>query len=293
MDEVRILCAVGARPNFPKIACLNFPGTNYKVLHMGQHTSDEMSGVFLEQLQIKPDYYVTNLEEAKKVMEDFKPHILLVVGDVNSARDACIIGKRLGITIAHIESGLRSFDHTMPEEINRILIDSMADIHFCTEASGMVNLKAEGKKGILTGNTMLQTAERFKKEIDATPLKYKDYILFTAHRPSNVDGKSIKQIEKLLREISKKHTVIFPVHPRTKIKNVGKTILISPQSYFAFHKLMKNAKMVLTDSGGVQEETSYYGVPCLTLRENTERPSTLAYTNTLVGMDIKKIMSLL
>lgn len=283
--KMKILCAVGARPNFPKISRFTFPGQDYRILHMGQHTSDEMSGIFLEQLEIQPDYFVTSLDEAKNIMEGFKPDILIVVGDVNSARDACIIGKRLGIQIAHIESGLRSFDHTMPEEINRVLIDSMADIHFCTEQSGVDNLRKEGKNGILVGNTMLTTAEYYKDKIDMMPLEYKDYILFTAHRPSNVDGKNIKDIEKLLRNISKKYTVVFPVHPRTKLKNVGDTICIPPQSYFAFHKLLKNARLVITDSGGIQEETTYYKVPCLTLRENTERPSTLQGTNKLVNFE--------
>lgn len=289
MDE-KVLIAIGARPNFPKISRLRFNGAKeVKILHMGQHTSDEMSGVFLEQLEIKPNYFVTNLDEAKKVMEEYRPDFLIVVGDVNSARDACIIGKRLGIKIIHIESGLRSFDHSMPEEINRILIDSMSDILLCTEQSGMDNLKKEGKRGTLIKNPMLVTAEYYQDKIDAEPLLYKDYILFTAHRPSNVDD--VGKLEELLRKISENNTVIFPVHPRTKVEDVGNTILIPPQSYFSFHKLMKNAKLVITDSGGVQEETTFYKVPCLTIRENTERPSTITEgTNMLVGMDIDIIM---
>lgn len=291
MDEkLKILCAVGARPNFPKVARLSpyLKDTDFRILHMEQHTSDEMSGIILKQLEITPEYF----GKAEEVMKEFKPHILIVVGDVNSAKEACLIGKKLGIKIAHIESGLRSFDLTMPEEINRIVIDLMADIHFVTEQSGMDNLEKEDIKGILVGNTMFDTARYYQKQIDAQPLPYKDYILFTAHRPSNVDGDSIIQIEELLQKLSEKYTVVFPIHPRTKVKNVGKTILLPPQSYFAFHKLLKNAKWVLTDSGGVQEEAWFYHVPCLTLRENTERPSTLEW-NKLVGMDTKRILSLL
>lgn len=289
MDEIKILCVVGARPNFPKIAGLKFPG-DYRILHMGQHSSDEMSGIFLEQLGIKPYYFTHSLGEVEKVMQEFKPHRLIVVGDVNSARDACIIGKRQGIMIIHIESGLRSFDHSMPEEINRILIDALSDVHYCTEESAVINLMKEGIEGILIDNPMLTTAESFQKEIDAQPLEYKDYILFTAHRPSNVDGESIQKVEYLLRKLSENHTVIFPVHPRTKLGDVGKTILLPPQSYFAFHKLLKNAKLVITDSGGVQEEANYYKVKCLTMRDNTERPSTLLGTNILVGTDPDTIL---
>lgn len=276
---MNILCAIGARPNFVKVSRLKeaFEGHDFRFVHMGQHTSDEMSGVFLRQLEIKPDYY--DIEKAF----DFNPDLLIVVGDVNSARDACIYGKRKGVKIAHIESGLRSFNNSMPEEINRMLIDQMADIHFVTEESGLRNLYREGKDGYIVGNTMIDTAMYYAEKIKRAKATPKDYILFTAHRPSNVDGEAIKNIDRILSDLTKKYTVVFPVHPRTKIGQTD-AILLPPLDYFSFHKLVKNASLVVTDSGGLQEESSFYGVPCLTIRNDTERPVTVTHgTNWVVG----------
>lgn len=266
MDEImKVLCCIGARPNFVKVACFPeaFKNFEYRVVHLGQHKSDEMSGVFLEQFGIKPDYF--GLDEAL----EWTPDVVLVIGDVNSQRDACLKAKRGGFKVAHIESGLRSFDMSMPEELNRIIIDHLSDYRFVTEQSGIDNLKAEGLEGYLVGNTMIDTAKKFGDE----------YILFTAHRPSNVDGDSLDKVENLLAELQKKYKVVFPVHPRTKLPG------LPPQDYLSFQNLLRGARLVVTDSGGVQEEAVYWHIPCLTLRENTERPLTLQFGNKLVNFE--------
>ncbi|GAI12439.1 unnamed protein product, partial [marine sediment metagenome] len=226
--------------------------------------------------------YQTKLEDGFVVIE--VPDLVIVVGDVNSSLAGALAAYGLKIPIAHIEAGLRSFDKTMPEELNRIQIDKISDYLFVTEPSGVKNLKAEGitKNVFLVGNTMIDT------------LKKEDYAVLTLHRPSNVDNKqNLKRLIDIMITISKKIKIIYPVHPRANknlmdlaLHSKGKLPLqiMDPLPYHEFVKLMKGAKFVLTDSGGIQEETTYLNIPCLTLRENTERPITITKgTNVLCG----------
>ncbi len=291
MPPKKIILIAGARPNFMKIAPLLPHLKNYKIIFTGQHYG-KMSQDFLLP---KPDYNL-NLEtsdfsiialEIIKILKKEKPDLVIVVGDVNSSLAGAFAADILYIKLAHIEAGLRSFDRSMPEEQNRIMIDRHSDYLFVTEPSGVRNLKAEGitKNVFLVGNTMIDTLHK------------EDYAVLTLHRPSNVDTKkSLKKVLKIITKISKKIKIIFPVHPRTKKAlekfNVKLTLSqIDPLPYPKFIKLVKGAKFVLTDSGGIQEETSYLNIPCLTLRENTERPITIEKgTNVLCGLDKKKIL---
>lgn len=273
------------------------------ICHTGQHYDEAMSKIFFNDLELpKPDFYLgvgsashavqtaKIMVEFEKVLLDIKPDLVIVAGDVNSTIACALTAVKLGIKVAHIEAGLRSFDRSMPEEINRILTDAVSDYLFVTEKSGLVNLKNEGiskKKIFFVGNTMIdslvqylpaiKTSRVFEKNI----IQRNNYVLVTMHRPSNVDDeKSLTVIMKMLERISKNTVVIFPVHPRTKkkIKNINinkKIILTPPLGYIDFLALMKYAKLVITDSGGIQEETTYLGVQCITLRKNTERPVTV------------------
>ena len=328
----KILIIVGTRPNFIKVTRFkelvkNHPNLNVEIVHTGQHWDRNMSQVFFEEFGLKPDYMLE--ASSHSVVDQFasmmaklselilsigKPDLMIVPGDVNSTLAAALVANKLGIKLAHLESGLRSNDREMPEEINRILTDEISDYYFVTEQSGLDHLSHENKKGkaYFVGNTMIDTLVHFEPQIDQSTIldrleiTDKPYILVTLHRPSNVD--SLEGQEKIIRlftELSQKFTIVFPIHPRTR-KNFeaanqvlqwtenGNLHLLDPLGYFDFQKLVKHADFILTDSGGIQEESTYRQVPCLTLRENTERPITVELgTNTLVPFDEDFILSLI
>ncbi|MBN2406685.1 MAG: UDP-N-acetylglucosamine 2-epimerase (non-hydrolyzing) [Elusimicrobia bacterium] len=322
----KIILVAGARPNFMKVypvyKALAKNGKFKPVLvHTGQHYDSNMSGNFFKDFGLPaPDIYLgvgsashavqtaRIMMEFEKVCLDEKPDIVVVVGDVNSTLACSLTASKLLIPIAHIESGLRSFDREMPEEINRLITDAISDYLFVTCMDGKRNLLNEGipgKKIFFVGNTMIDTLKTFKPRIGNSGYwkKYgKEYALLTLHRPSNVDGrKTFIGILKALDVIQKRIKIVFPVHPRTmnsmsnpeikkKIKKMDNLILTGPLGYMDFMSLVMNAKLVLTDSGGIQEETTVLGVPCLTLRRNTERPVTITEgTNILVGDDPDRI----
>lgn len=326
----RILTCVGTRPNLIKITQLDkwfaaYPHIQHSLLHTGQHYDDKMNDVFFRELGIrKPDVFLninqgTQVNVISAIMNEFEKHILanrpdlvMVPGDVNSSFACAFVAQRHGIPVAHIESGLRSFDMTMPEEANRILVDSLTDLFFVTEESGRVNLLNEGKaenKLVFTGNTMIDSLVAFLPVIEnaeiRNKLNLKDYYLLTFHRPVNVDDASnLTNLAKIIREISQTKQVVFPVHPRTRnrLKEFGLSemlqspniILTEPIGYIDFIHLVKHASAVITDSGGVQEETTYMGVPCITIRPNTERPVTVTEgTNTLATLELPVIFELL
>ena len=322
----KIISVVGARPNFIKIAPLYREFQKHKdqiqhlICHTGQHFDKKMSDIFFEELKLPaPDFYLgvgggSHTEQTAKIMLSFekvvieeKPDLIIVVGDVNSTLACSLVAKKLFVPIAHVESGLRSFDREMPEEINRIVTDVIADYLFVSEKSGLVNLQNEGiakEKVFFVGNIMIDSLVNFLSQINNSKILNElkigknDYILVTFHRPRNVDSR--KYLEKLvnfLNNIAKKKKVVFPIHPRTK-KNMEKfgfnfndnVILIEPVGYIEFLTLLRNAFLVITDSGGIQEETTYLGVQCITVRDNTERPSTVEIgTNQLIGTDLDKV----
>ncbi|MFX1569670.1 MAG: non-hydrolyzing UDP-N-acetylglucosamine 2-epimerase [Promethearchaeota archaeon] len=324
------ICIIGgARPNFMKIAPLikelERQKIEFKLIHTGQHYDYNMSKIFFDNLGIsKPDFFLNvgsashSVQTAKimiefeKVVIEEKPKLIVVVGDVNSTIACALVAKKLQIEVAHVEAGLRSFDEKMPEEINRKLTDQLADYLFVTEESGLINLKNEGaepNKVFFVGNIMIDNLVRnleeardnnYYKELN---LDNKSYGLVTIHRPSNVDTKvDLERVIEVLDYIQSKIKIIFPIHPRTKKNlkffnleeemNKPNVILTEPLGYLEFLNLMMNAKFILTDSGGIQEEASYLKVPILTLRQNTERPITIEKgTNTLIGNDFDKLKS--
>ena len=316
----RILLVAGARPNFMKIAPIarrlaDDPGVfDSKLVHTGQHYSANMSQVFFDELDLpKPD---VNLEvgsgshavQTAQIMErfepvllDFQPHWVVVPGDVNSTLACTLVASKLGFLVAHVEAGLRSFDRSMPEEINRLVTDQLADLLFTPSRDGDENLRHEGvpeEKIRFVGNVMIDTLvcllpkaeERWPSLRERFGLDR--YLLATLHRPSNVDDPAtLSEILSALGEIAREIPVVFPVHPRTRsrIEESGLSpssrnlLLLEPMGYLDFLSLEAHASLVLTDSGGVQEETTYLGVPCLTARPNTERPITVSLgTNRLV-----------
>lgn len=320
---MKILNVVGARPNFMKIAPLMAEYSRHEnihaiLVHTGQHYDGVMSNLFFSELGIpKPDvnlevgsgsHAVQTAEIMKRfepVLIDHKPDVVVVVGDVNSTIACGLVAAKLGTKLAHIEAGLRSFNRSMPEEINRVLTDSISDFLFCTEQSGVDNLIREGipqEKVHLVGNVMIDTLlrneEKAKKSniLSLLNLNGYDFVVLTLHRPSNVDDPVVfGRILDALTIIQNDMPVIFPIHPRAR-KNLvscslGKRVeemsglrLTDPLGYLDFLKLMSNAKVVLTDSGGIQEETTILQIPCLTLRDNTERPITTKLgTNQVVG----------
>lgn len=290
-------------------------------MHTGQHYDEKMSRVFFDDLKIpRPDINLgigggSQAEQTGKIMiafdetlEKLRPDLVVVVGDVNSTVACSLAAAKRGIRVAHVEAGLRSFDWSMPEEINRVLTDRLSDFLFCTEPAAVMNLRREGidrKKIFFVGNVMIDTLLQQKRLAENSSilkelhLGLKPYAVVTLHRPSNVDEpKQLKKIMAVLKKIAQKMPVIFPVHPRTQ-KNLHAwkfeppgVMLIEPLGYLDFLKLIIHADLVLTDSGGIQEETTILGVPCLTLRENTERPITVKQgTNRIVGTSEKKILS--
>ncbi len=320
---MKIISVVGARPNFMKIAPLLREFERYKeiesiLVHTGQHYDKKMSDSFFNELQIKePDINLnvgssSHAIQTAQIMTKFapvlvkeKPDYVIVVGDVNSTLACTITAKKLNISVVHIESGLRSFDRTMPEEINRIVTDSISDILFTTCDDGTNNLLKEGvdkKRIFMVGNSMIDTlAFELKRLTNTSAKNTQDYAVLTLHRPSNVDDKkSLHALLEIFNDISKKIDIKFPVHPRTlnQIKRFKLNKMISPNiellpplSYLNFLRLYKDARLVLTDSGGIQEETSYLNIPCITLRANTERPVTINEgTNILVGTSRTKIL---
>lgn len=332
---MKVLSIVGARPNFMKIAPIYHElarqGIEHFLVHTGQHYDEKMSKLFFEELEIpKPDVNLevgsgTQAEQTAEIMKRLepvlisqRPDLMVVVGDVTSTMAATITAAKLMIPVAHVESGLRSFDRTMPEEINRVITDAVVDYHFTTEESANRNLVREGippEKIFFVGNTMIDSLLKHVDKathssiLDNIGLSRLNYGVVTLHRPSNVDDqKNMTTIIEALAEIASELPLIFPVHPRTRNRlkeyglagfageSVGRKIsggliLTDPLGYLDFLKLLKDARLVFTDSGGIQEETTVLGVPCLTLRENTERPVTVCSgTNMLVGMNGPRIV---
>jgi UDP-N-acetylglucosamine 2-epimerase (non-hydrolysing) len=327
---IKIILVAGARPNFMKIAPLmaafrKRPDIQPILVHTGQHYDRAMSDLFFQQLGIpEPSVNLgvgsaSHAVQTAEIMRSFepvivthKPDAVLVVGDVNSTIACGLVAVKLGVKLIHVEAGLRSFDRTMPEEINRLLTDAISDLLFCSEPSGVENLRREGvpkEKIHFVGNVMIDSLLQHRGRAEHSPIletigiNGRPYTVVTIHRPSNVDDPSmLGQIMEALQEIGRDMPVIFPVHPRTRAmleKGFYKgaasrfsLLLIEPLGYLDFLKLMAHARVVLTDSGGIQEETTILNVPCLTLRENTERPITMEMgTNKLVGSDPVRILA--
>lgn len=321
---MKFLHVVGARPNFMKAATvyrsLAKTGHEQVLVHTGQHYDALMSDVFFKALDIpNPDESLnvgsgSHAQQTSAIMSKFEPVVLarqpdtvLVYGDVNSTVAAALVCVKLGIRVAHVEAGLRSFDRSMPEEINRLVTDQLADMLFTPSSDGDENLAREGiakEKIFLVGNVMIDTLVRFLPDAERIFPRLKEklsldgYGLVTLHRPSNVDdGAAFLPMLKALSELSRELPLVFPVHPRTsqrwaaELKQAGSGLhVIEPLGYLEFLALQQQASVVITDSGGIQEETTYLGTPCLTLRENTERPITITHgTNLLIGRDWEKL----
>ncbi|MCB0732589.1 MAG: UDP-N-acetylglucosamine 2-epimerase (non-hydrolyzing) [Ignavibacteriae bacterium] len=323
----KIISVVGARPNFMKVAPIHRAFEKYKdqvhhlICHTGQHYDEKMSKVFFEDLELpEPEFYLgvgsgSHAEQTANVMIKFeqillkeKPDLIIVVGDVNSTIACSLTASKLHIKVVHVEAGLRSGDRLMPEEVNRVLTDAISDMLFVTEKSGIENLEKEGvskEKVFFAGNVMIDSLAYFKPKVEDSDIhkKYElelnNYVLVTLHRPSNVDNKEqlLKLID-LLNSIAEKRKVLFPIHPRTKnnLNEFGileklntNLILTEPIGYLDFLALTSNAELILTDSGGIQEESTYLGIQCITLRTSTERPITVEVgTNQLLGNDLDK-----
>lgn len=326
---MRITYVYGTRPNFVKMAPViaelrrRLPDGEHTLIHTGQHYDRLMSDVFLEQLDVPDADHMLGvgsgthavqtarvMERLEPILERDRPDMVIAPGDVNSTLAATLVAAKLRVPLAHLESGLRSFDRGMPEEINRIVADEFADwlLLHCEEA--VANLSAEGIPGErmhFVGNTMIDSLvaveERFRATATAATLGLRkgDYLLVTLHRPALVDGPLLADVVARLVEIARELPVVFPVHPRTRkrieqlgLRPAAAVRLIEPLSYLEFLSLQSDARAVLTDSGGVQEETTYLGVPCFTLRDNTERPVTVrAGTNTLLGLEPDHIADIL
>ena len=307
-------------------AYADYPDIESILVHTGQHYDDRMSDLFFHQLGIpEPDINLevgsgSHAAQTAEIMKAFEPVVLeqrpdvvLVVGDVNSTIACGLVAVKLGVKLAHVEAGLRSFDRTMPEEINRILTDAISDFLFSSEQSGVDNLLREGvpkEKIFLVGNVMIDTLLKYRSKAEASKvleelgLEPGGYAVLTLHRPSNVDDSSaFERIFNAVEVIQRDMPVVFPIHPRTRKNMEGSPLadrmhearnlrVIEPAGYLEFLKLMSSARLVLTDSGGIQEETTILNVPCLTLRENTERPITVKLgTSRLVGSNTERILS--
>ena len=335
---MKVLNIVGARPNFMKIAPLmremrKHPDLIPLLVHTGQHYDVKMAGQFFEDLQIplpnvsldvgSGTHAVQTAEVMRRlepIVEQERPDVVLVVGDVNSTMAAALTSVKLHVPVAHVEAGLRSGDRSMPEEINRIVTDAVSDFLFVTEESGKRNLLAEGvpeKKIFFVGNVMIDSLEASRRMwtrstiLERLELKHGSYAVATLHRPSNVDDiKVLKGLIDSLLELSRRLPIIFPIHPRTKkaLEGIGGfgpglyfgsaptpsqgVHCMDPIGYLDFMSLIAGARLVLTDSGGIQEETTVLGIPCLTLRENTERPITVTHgTNRVIGATPSRILT--
>lgn len=324
---MKILNIVGARPNFMKVAPLHRafqarPELESKIVHTGQHYDAKMSDVFFTQLELpNPDYFLgvgggSHTQQTAKIMLAFEevlqkeqPDLVLVVGDVNSTIACALVAVKMNIPVAHVEAGLRSGDRGMPEEINRILTDSISDYLFVTEMSGMINLAKENvpdERIFFVGNCMIDSLVHYQAR--ARQLSYsavlpnkpaihdQSYVLMTMHRPSNVDFvEGLTSILSIIEDAVQYRQVVFPVHPRTlknlenfglleRFERIPNLITTEPLGYLEFLRLMEGAALVITDSGGIQEETTFLQTPCLTFRSSTERPVTVDLgTNTLLA----------
>ncbi len=327
---MKLINVCGARPNFMKIAPLmeayrRHPSIEPVLVHTGQHYDEKMSRLFFDELAIpRPDINLevgsgsyaqqTGLimQRFEPVLRDHRPDAILVVGDVNSTLACALLGAQMHVGVFHVEAGLRSFDRTMPEEINRVCTDAISDLLFVSEPSGLENLKREGipqNRMHFVGNVMIDTLERNRAKAEASAileqlnLTARAYVVVTLHRPASVDDPAIlSRLADVFETVQRDLPVIFPVHPRTRksladsglaqrLDAMPQLRLIDPVGYLDFLKLMTHAVVVMTDSGGIQEETTILGVPCLTLRNNTERPVTLTEgTNQLVGLDPDRIL---
>jgi UDP-N-acetylglucosamine 2-epimerase (non-hydrolysing) len=328
MTRRQIVCVAGARPNFMKVAPIlralqGHRSLAGKLVHTGQHYDGNMSDAFLRDLELPPPAVHLGvgsgshgrqtariMESFEEVLPDLSADMVLVVGDVNSTIACALVAVKCGIPVGHVEAGLRSFDRAMPEEINRVLTDQISEALFVTEESGVANLRREGVPEArihLTGNTMIDTLVRLLPRIDAArawePLGLAPggYLVVTLHRPTNVDTpERLARLVDLLVEISAALPVVFPVHPRTRRNLAGfglwdrlavgpRVLVLDPQPYAEFLSLVKSSAGVLTDSGGIQEETTFLGIPCITQRTSTERPCTTEVgTNVLVGDDLER-----
>jgi UDP-N-acetylglucosamine 2-epimerase (non-hydrolysing) len=320
---VKVAAVVGARPNFVKIAPIlaeleRHPGASTVLIHTGQHYDRQMSEAFFANLDIpRPDVNLgvqatSPVGQVAEIMARLEPvlaaeapDVVVVVGDVNSTLAGALTAAKLGIPVAHVEAGLRSFDRSMPEELNRTLTDAVADLLFTTEPAAKENLLREGiptERIHFVGNVMIDTLFRYREEarrsqvLGALGLAPRGYAVLTLHRPSNVDEEaSLAPILDGVGRIQQEIPVVFPVHPRTRraLETLNgqrppmpRLMLVEPLGYLDFLQLMSNARCVLTDSGGIQEETTALGIPCLTLRRNTERPVTVTRgTNRVVGVE--------
>jgi UDP-N-acetylglucosamine 2-epimerase (non-hydrolysing) len=321
----KILSVVGTRPNFmktaPIVAALDRRPDEFAhvLVHTGQHYDDAMSRIFFEELGVgEPDHMLgvgsgSHAQQAARVMErlepvllEHEPDVVLVPGDVNSTLAAALVASKLLMTVGHVEAGLRSFDRTMPEEINRVVADSVSDLLFIHSPEAREHLLREGREESAihyVGNTMIDTLVAMRPRLDsararaAVGVRERDYLVVTLHRPALVDGPLLVDAMSALASVAGAMPVVFPVHPRTRaaIDARGLTVpdglhLLEPLGYLDFLGLVADAAGVLTDSGGIQEETTYLGVPCFTLRDNTERPVTVELgTNVMLGLDPQRI----
>lgn len=327
---MKIYIIIGTRPNFIKVtqfkkcAAELYPDMNISIIHTGQHYDEKMADVFFRQFNLSPDNFLnihqgTPVQQIAEIMrkleelcaEKGNPDLLLVPGDVNSTLAGALFANKSGIKLGHIEAGLRSFDRSMPEEFNRILTDELSDLFFVTEQSGLDHLLKEGKNKEtihFVGNTMIDTMLSFEKEISMSPvlneynLEAGKFILMTMHRPATVDvQEEMEKLISLIETLTDRYRIVFPIHPRTikNAKNFGlhdrminnkNLICTDPLDYFSFQKLILDCAFIITDSGGIQEESTYRQKPCLTLRPNTERPVTVTSgSNTLLQFDLDKI----
>jgi UDP-N-acetylglucosamine 2-epimerase (non-hydrolysing) len=323
----KILSVVGARPNFMKVApiagALQRRGDEFEhvLVHTGQHYDAAMSEIFLQELGVgEPDHRLgvgsgTHAQQTAGVMERLepvllaeRPDVVLVSGDVNSTLAASLVAVKLRLPVAHVEAGLRSFDRTMPEEVNRVLIDAVSEMLFIHSPEAREHLLAEGRDEArihYVGNTMIDTLVAMRERIDALDapaacgLPVGEYLIVTLHRPALVDGRLLAVAADALRALASQLPVVFPLHPRTRARLAAEDptladapglTLLEPIGYVEFLALIARSAGVLTDSGGIQEETTFLGVPCLTLRENTERPITESMgTNLLLGLAPERI----
>ena len=330
--KLKFVSAVGARPNFMKVAPLHrifskIEAVQHLIVHTGQHYDRNMSKVFFDDLDLpRPDIYLgvgsgSHAEQTARVMIEFekvllreKPDLVIVVGDVNSTVACSLAAAKLQVPVAHVEAGLRSFDRAMPEELNRIVTDVLSDYLFVTEDVGVDNLAHEGidpDKVFLVGDVMVDSLVVYREKAKASEVKSimgvtaRSYTLVTIHRPSNADDEvNLKRILEIFERIEKHGPIIFPIHPRTRkrieefglmahFQAVKGLLLTDPLGYLDFLNLMMDARLVMTDSGGIQEETFFLNVPCLTLRNSTERPATVSEgTNVLAGLDVDVVCGL-
>lgn len=324
----KIISVVGARPNFIKIAPIHkaferFKGeAEHRICHTGQHFDEKMSKIFFDELHMpRPHFYLgisggshaqqtaRIMLEFEKILEKEQPDMVVVPGDVNSTMACSLVASKMGVPVAHVEAGLRSFDRTMPEEINRIVTDTLSDLLFVSEESGLKHLRKEGideGKVHLVGNVMIDSLVAYLPQIQKSRILEElslgkgKYTLVTFHRPANVDEPAyLQELIQFLNETGRSGKVVFPIHPRTRnnlekagmLDKTGENILLlEPVGYIDFLHLTMNAQLVVTDSGGIQEETTWLGIPCVTVRDNTERPVTVDLgTNLLAGTNLLEV----